>query len=194
MRLAILVLLAPALCVDLVGAEPAYSIARYGNRLAVTAPTGSALPPSVSARLRQRVTCDFVETPINEVADFLRRSSGLNVVCAPGLIAGDARVTLAVKDMELGNVVDWIRTLAHCQVGWLDGALFISDQPIAGRSVTRLYDVSDLTLLVPDFPGPELALSAPGAGGIVISPAPGSGRESPSSDDIADLIEHVVAK
>ncbi len=176
----------------LTAAEDDLAIAQYGNRLAITAPVGSTMPPTVAARLRQRVVCDFLDTPLDEVAEFIRRVSNLNVVCAPGVLAGDARLTLTARDMELGTVITWIRTLTKLDVVWSDGALFISDQPVRGRSVTRVYDVSDLVMNVPDFPGPELALTDKGR--VEIAPISEDGRASPSAEDVAELIRRQIRR
>lgn len=168
--------------------DPGYQLARYGNTLMVTAPTGqSGMPSGV---LAQRMTVDFVTADIDEVAGMLRRTTALTVVVMPDLRARGVAITLAAHDMQLGHLLSWLATVGDFHQGFIDGALCLSAAPIQGPSVTRFYDVSDLVLTVPHFPGPELSIPVNG-GGSVIMPAE---DELPTTtvDDLVALIERSV--
>jgi hypothetical protein len=81
-------------------------------------------------------------------------------------------------------------------MGFIHGALFISDEPIKEASVTRMYDISDLTLPIKDFPGPQLALNAgsqTGGGALLFGPISDDTNNSPTSVDITDIIKKVVS-
>ncbi len=168
--------------------EPAYQLARQGNLLIVTAPSGqSGVPQGV---LAQRLTVDLVAADIDEVAAFLQRTTALNVVVTPDLRARGAAVTLAAQDMTVGNVLTWMATVGDFHQGFIDGALCLSLTPPAGPSATRFYDVSDLVLAVQDFPGPELSI--PTGDGMQLSQVPDEARPTTTVDELVALIERHV--
>jgi hypothetical protein len=170
------------------GAVEDLAIGRWGNCLLVTAPGGS-IDRGLALRMSQRVTVDFQDTPLVDVADFLRAVTNANIVCAPAITAGSTTLTLRVSDMELGTVLSWVRTLAKVHIGFVDGAIYISDQPAVGASKTVLYDVSDLVLPIRDFPGPELALNVDGKGaGMLAPPVDRDGEQTSSLDELEELI------
>ncbi len=131
-------------------------IGHLGNHLIVTAQS-APMPSALSAHLRQRMTVDLVDTTIDDAIAFLRATTNLTFVCDPAVLADATPITLQARDMSLGNLLRWIETIGKVHIGYVDGALFVSREAIAGTSRTRVYDVSALVLSVPDFPGPELA-------------------------------------
>ncbi len=175
--------------------EP-YRIARWGNALMVTAPGGAGVDRALAARLNQRVTLDFRDAPLADVVDFLRSASRLNIVVAPAVTLSSPSITLKASDMSLGNALHWLTRLSNTHMGFIHGALFISDQPITEGSVTRLYDISSMTMAIRDFPGPELALSGgdqSGGGGALFKPAAEDTNSAPTTDEIEEIIRKVVA-
>lgn len=177
-------------------ADEPYRIARWGNALLVTAPGGAGMNRTVAARLNQRITLDFRDAPLADVVDFLRSVSHLNIVVAPAVTLSAPSITLKASDMSLGNALHWLTKLSNTHMGFINGALFISDQPITEASVTRMYDISDMTMAIRDFPGPELALSGgdqSGGGGALFKPAEQDSSTAPTTDEIEELIKKVVA-
>ena len=177
--------------VTLAAETAGHAIVAYRDLLLVTAPAPDAqLPPGVA---RQRLSVDFRDTPMSEVAELLRRASGVNVIVAPAVLAADRPLTFTATGMELGHVLRWIGTVGRVHIAWLDGALFIGDAPTRAAQVTRAYDVSDLTMTIRDFPGPELAVPNASRGAVLIA-APGDERPTPTAEDLAGLIEDVIAR
>jgi hypothetical protein len=177
-------------------ADEPYQIARWGNALLVTAPGGAGMSPAVAAKLNQRVTLDFQDAPLTDVVDFLRSVSRINIVVAPAVALSAPSITLKAKDMSLGNTLHWLTKLSNTHMGFIHGALFISDQPVKEASVTRLYDISDMTMAIRDFPGPEMALNGgdqSGAGGVLFKPVADDESSSPTTEEITDIIKKVVA-
>lgn len=185
----------PLLATALSAADGGLSIARWGNALLVTAPGGAAPTGALATRLNQRVTVDFKDTPVEEVADFLRKLSGANIVVAPAVTTSGALVTLKASNMSLGNVLHWVTKLTGTHIGYVHGAIYLADKPLEEASVTRLYDISDLTMPLQDFAGPELALNAGGAGGAgggaLFKPAEES-NAAPTHDEIIEIIQKVI--
>jgi hypothetical protein len=172
--------------------ESSYQIGRWGNALLVTAPAQRTMDHATSAKLGQRLTIDFRDTPLPEAIDFLRVATKINMVIAPAVLLRAPNITLKASNMSAGNVLHWITTLSGTHSGFLHGALYISDQPIREASTTRLYDISDMTMPIRDFPGADLALNSGSQnGGLIITPT--NEHTAPTSDDIAELIKKVVA-
>ena len=188
-------LVASVLTTNLSAADGEMSIARWGGSLLVTAPGGSAPTGAMAARLNQRVTVDFQDASIDAVADFLRSVSGANIVVAPAVTASGTTVTLKASSMSLGNVLHWVTKMTNTHIGYIHGAIFLSDKPVEEASVTRFYDISDLTMPLKDFPGPELALSSGNqgkGGGAVFMPPAESTNAAPTQDEIVEIIKKVV--
>lgn len=196
MRLPLVLGLLITSTVALHAADEPYHIARWGNALLVTAPGGPGMSPAIAARMNQRVTLDFRDASITDVVDFLRDVSKINIVLTPAVTLSAPTITLKASDMSLGNALHWVTKMTNTHIGFIHGALFISDQPVAEASVTRLYDISSMTMPIRDFPGPELALSANtqgGAGGALFKPVEDKNDNSPTTDEIEEIIKKVVA-
>ncbi len=175
-------------------ADEPYQIARWRNALLVTAPGGPGMSPAIAAKLNQRVTLDFQDAALTDVVDFLRSVSHINIVVAPAVTLTSPTITLKAKDMSLGNTLHWLTKLSNTHMGFIHGALFISNEPVKEASVTRMYDISDMTMAIRDFPGPELALSSGGQnGGALFGPVDDSESSSPTTEEITDIIKKVVA-
>ena len=141
---------------DLLG-RPDVTVGIWNGMMVVQAPASETHPlPGAE----QRVTVDWREEHINEVAEFLRVACRINVVCLPG--AADRTVTLNVQHMPVATLIRWIERQSGVVVGWRDQALTFSLTPIQGPTIMKLYDVRDLTMPLHDFPGPELALTDKG--------------------------------
>ena len=182
---------------SLQAADETYRIARWGNSLLITAPGATEMNRAESARLNQRLTLDFRDAPLSEVVDFIREVSKINIVIAPAVILSAPHITLKSSNMTLGNVLHWVTKLSHTNYGFLNGALLISDQPIVEASVTKMYDISDMTLPISDFPGPEMSLNGGGQngsnGGAIFKPVGDSKDNAPTTEEIEDIIKKVIA-
>jgi hypothetical protein len=156
-------LIAVSLTGSLAAAESTVGV--WNGMLVVTAPaTGMGAIPGA--------------TQLEEVAAFLRATTRLNVIVMPGV--ADRRVTLTVRDMPLDALLTWICRQAEVHHGYLNQALTFSAQPLRGAETMRLYDVTDITRPVQDFPGPDLALATGTGREADLSPAKGG-------QDVADL-------
>jgi hypothetical protein len=176
------VLIAVSLVGSLTAAEPTVGV--WNGMLVVTAPaTGAGQIPGAT----QRITVDWKDQSLEDVAAFLRATTRLNVIVLPGV--EDRRVTLTVRDMPLGSLLTWICRQADVHHGYLNEALTFSAQPLRGAETMRMYDVTDITRPVQDFPGPDMAISTGDARGAIIGP-----MHEPTStggqdvDELADFI------
>jgi hypothetical protein len=171
---------------DLLG-RPDVTVGMWHGMMVVQAPASQAHPlPGAE----QRVTVDWREQSIAEVAEFLRVACRINVICLPG--TADRTVTLAVQQMPVATLIRWIERQSGVVVNWQDQALTFSLTPITGPTVMRLYDVRDLTMPLQDFPGPELAFSSDGTA-VGKMPAPVA-RAGTDGEELADFIRQQLLK
>ena len=200
MRLSSLAPLAVGLFIvssSLSAADETYRIAHWGHALLVTAPGGTEMSRAESVKLNQRITLDFRDAPLTEVVDFLRDAAKMNIVVAPAVMLNAPNITLKSSNMTLGNILNWVTKLSNINFGFLNGALYISDKPIVEASVTKMYDISDMTLPIRDFPGPEMSLNGGGQngsnGGAIFKPVGDSKDNVPTTEEIEDFIKKVIA-
>ena len=184
---AILAVLVPALAAE----EPA--IGHWGNYLMVTAPA-DADDSKVRLTMQQRVTVDFVDQPLSEVAAFLHQVSGVSIVLDPALRAANPTFTFKAANMELGTVLRWATQLTKCHIGYVDNVVVLSAEAMPGATRTTLYDVSDLVMPIHDSPGRELAYnSGSGQGGIFAAAPAEEGHPSTTIDELEDLLRKTTA-
>lgn len=173
----------------LAAAEPGQvTIGQWNGMLVVSAPSGHDLS-RLGDRLDQRITLDARHQSLSDTAEFLRRATGLNIVLAPALHANPPVVNLQVRGMALGSLLSWLEKSAGIHVGFVSGALYFSDQPVAGTVSTRLYDVSDLALPIRNFPGPDMSVPQPGGTGATILPPVEPTEDGATRYDLDQLSE-----
>jgi hypothetical protein len=148
--------------------------------------------------LQRRVSFEFVDTPLSEAVRFLQTVSGANIILDPQALEGnDPAITLKIENMNLDNALKWITQLAGLTYGLQDGVIFISTPDrLKGDIIMKIYDVSDLTLAITDFPGPDFALSVGGVedvggeGFILMQPDAEEGTMS--AEDIVEMIRNMI--
>jgi hypothetical protein len=129
----------------------------YG-RDPVTRPAWEA---AIRASLQRKVSFDFIETPLGDVLGFLSQLVDETIVLDTEAVRDEhPTVTLRVSDMRLGTALGWICKLTGLKYGLRDEAVFVSTSDRFGDQVVlRMYDVTDLTLDIPNFKGNHKALS-----------------------------------
>ncbi len=135
-------------------------------------PLSRPAPRSLDEALRRlgasRVTVDFRDTTLQEVARFVQAVAGFNVIVAPAVQAkaGDGlpRVTLNLRGVTLRQVVDLAARFTETKLRYEGGILeFTTPEAARGKPVLRVYSIADVTLPLRNFPGPDLNLHPSGA-------------------------------
>jgi type II secretory pathway component GspD/PulD (secretin) len=118
-------------------------------------------------RMTQPISFSFADTSFDDVVAYLRQVTGNNIIIDPGVTAGNgvSPITLKVDQMHFGDALKWILELTNLHMALQDHAIYISNKPVTGSIVLKMYDVTDLISPVRDFPGRELAYNAGGSGG-----------------------------
>ena len=146
----------------------------------------------IKRQMTTPITFDFNETQLDKAVDFLRRQTGINIFVDPEVIADGAapQITMSVNGIKFKNALKWILRMVGLEYTLRDEAIFITTpENIGGDSELRFYEVTDLVMSVPDFPGPRISLAA-GDEGIEIDDI---GGEESTPEDIAELIQNSVA-
>jgi hypothetical protein len=164
---------------------------RWNGLLMVTAPAALDIEGALADRFPARVTVDARDEELPALLERLAGLGGVNLVVAPELRADPTPITLKAEAMPLGQALRWVARLGGIRIGWSDGALFASRQPVGGSMTTRFYDVRDLELPIRDFPGPDLAIPEPGGRGTHILPPPQDAKPAPA--DVVSLLAEMIA-
>jgi len=119
----------------------------------------------IQSRMDQVVTFEFEDTAFEDVVAFFRQVTGINIIVAPEVFAaGAAPITFRARDMRFREAMKWVLEMSRLHIAIQNQAIFISDQPIAGAIVLRMYDIADLVSPVRDMPARELAYNSGGGG------------------------------
>ncbi|MCW8133708.1 MAG: hypothetical protein KIS92_25405 [Planctomycetota bacterium] len=155
----------------------------------------------IKKRLQRKVTFEFVDTPLDEAINFLRSLTNVTMILDPKVAqaGGVPPISLRVTDMSLDLALEWLLKLADLDYALKDNAIFISKKQQLTEDVElKIYDVSDLTQTVPDFPGPDFQLTTPGddtgagGGGGAVNPFVAAPAPTVTVQSIADMIRNRV--
>ncbi|MCK6470340.1 MAG: hypothetical protein L6R28_01225 [Planctomycetes bacterium] len=151
-------------------------------------------------RLQRKVSFEFEDAPLSDAINFLKSLTDVTMIVDPRVKAGGAEppVSLRVTDMKLQLALEWILKLADMKYALQDNAIFISKEANLIQDVEmRIYDVTDLTLNIQDFPGPDFQLQTisddeSAGGGAALNPFAAAPAATVTVASIADMIRQRV--
>ncbi len=155
----------------------------------------------IRKKLQRKVSFEFVDTPLDEAIAFLRNLADVTMIVDPRVMeAGAPPINLRVTDMNLELALEWILRLADLGFTLKDNAIFIGKKTQMVEDVElRIYDVSDLTMQIPDFPGPDFNLmivdetaGGGGGGGAPINPFQNAPQAQVTLQSIAQMIQNRI--
>ncbi len=140
--------------------------------LAVVAMCGSTFaqedPIDPARRVREklgtmRISLDFNKARLDEVIAYFQEYSGLNFHLDADARAKESedaeRVTIRLKDVTLRTALKLVLAPRELGCVYRDGVILVTTKAKLGnQTVTRVYDIRDLTFRIQDFPGPTLDL------------------------------------
>ncbi|HVE40420.1 MAG TPA: hypothetical protein VNM14_11060 [Planctomycetota bacterium] len=127
-----------------------------------------------------KVTLDFQNSPIDQVVDYLREISGLNIFVDSKVRDKNIVVSLKVTEISLKSIFSLMLKPQGCGVLFKDGVLqLMLDSDIADKTMKmEIYDCRDILYPIQQFPGIDLDLST--ISGVVMTPADdATGSEMP---------------
>jgi type II secretory pathway component GspD/PulD (secretin) len=118
-----------------------------------------------------KVTLDFQNTPLDQVVDYLREISGLNIFVDSKVRDKNIVVSLKVTEISLRSIFSLMLKPQGCGVMFRDGVLqLMLKEDIADRTMRmEIYDCRDILYPIQQFPGIDLDLST--ISGVVATPA-----------------------
>ena len=163
--------------------------------------------PDLKTKLETKVSFDFVETPLQDVVTFLQQITNATIILDARSMSGLAapEVTLKVTEMKLSQALDWILKQVGLQYALKEQAIYIGNaEAVGGDALLKLYDVTDVTLEIRDFPGNLQALrdrvgTSSGGGVSVEGDDPWGGTESEETGStftgqtLVDFIKSTIA-
>lgn len=151
---------------------------------------------NIMAQMERKVTFDFLETPLEQVVQFLQRVTGITIVLDPAALVDDMgtpvprNVTLRVDNMRFSSALNWILRLTDLRMSLRDEAIYMGKE-VDTEAILRIYDVRDLTIQPADMPGPDIQLVS-GEPDISIGSI-GGDMGGVEVADLIDLIKSSVA-
>jgi hypothetical protein len=128
-----------------------------------------------------RLSLDFKEAPLDQVLDYLREISDLNLLADAKVREKALVITMAVKELTLGSVLKLMLQPHGCDVMYRDGVLMVmTKEDVADRTMKmEIYDCRDILHPVGHFPGVDIDLNAGGSGVLVGEPPADEAGEAP---------------
>jgi hypothetical protein len=147
-------------------------VAAPGEAAATSRPAEAKTPLRVAAPAVGR-KFSFDKTPLGEVVAFLQSVSGVNfhanyTAMETSGVNKDTPVTMEVSGISVAKALDLITESLSGGKGKLDSIYWIVEDGIVkittgtsldGKVQTRVYDVGDLLMSIPNFEGPRMNMS-----------------------------------
>ncbi len=145
----------------------------------------------------QRISLEFHEAFIEEIVDYLRDATGLNIIIHQEVLQShsedELRFTIRVKNLRLKSALKLLLGMRDLTATYRGGVLVIVSRDSVHRALnTRVYDVRDLLFKIRDFPGPTVELAAPGGSGGALTGATFTIDEEGSSPITEDFLTEIV--
>jgi type II secretory pathway component GspD/PulD (secretin) len=127
-----------------------------------------------------KVTLDFQNAPLDQVVDYLREISGMNIFTDSKVRDKNVTISLKVTEISLRSIFGLMLKPQGCGILFKDGVLQLMTLPDIDDRTMRMeiYDCRDILYPISNFPGIEMDLTA-GAGIVVQPPEDPAGGEIP---------------
>ena len=126
-----------------------------------------------------KVSLDFQNAPIDQVVDYLREISGLNIFVDTKVRDKQIVVSLKVQELTLKSIFSLMLKPHGCDIMFKDGVLqVLLETDKADRTMKmEIYDCRDILYPIQQFPGVDLDLGTVGV--LVQPPDEAAGGEMP---------------
>jgi type II secretory pathway component GspD/PulD (secretin) len=115
-----------------------------------------------------RVTLDFKTAPLEDVINYLREISDMNMLVGTKAREKGVTVSLKVTDLPLKSALKLMLAPNQLAYTFKDGVLYIAtEEEVQQDVVMEIYDVRDLLHPITHFPGVEMTLASEGLGATV---------------------------
>ncbi|MCA8912775.1 MAG: hypothetical protein KDB82_13815 [Planctomycetes bacterium] len=141
-------------------------------------------------------TLAYEEADVTDVVKDIAKKARVTIVfdkkALEDVDEDDRKITLELADIKAMNALDIVIDQIGLFKSYKNGVLYITSEDKAKQStITKTYDVRDITVKIQDFPAPELRLKPADdntSGPIIDFPE----DDDPTADDIVEMIEDSI--
>jgi hypothetical protein len=129
---------------------------------------------------------------VKDIAKKARVTITFDKVALEGVSEDDRKITLELAEVKAMNALNIVLDQIGLHKQYKNGILYITtEERAAEATVTKTYDVRDITVKINDFPAPKLRLKGndDDNGGVVIDIPR---EDEVETDDIVEMIEESV--
>lgn len=99
----------------------------------------------IEKAFQSRISFEFVESPLDEVLDFLQDTTGVTFVLDPPAVPKVPTVTLRVRDMRAESALKWILKVVGLEYALRDEAVLVSTADVIRQEPQmRVYDLREI--------------------------------------------------
>jgi type II secretory pathway component GspD/PulD (secretin) len=127
-----------------------------------------------------KVTLDFQNAPLDQVVDYLREISGLNIFTDSKVRDKNLTISIKVNEISLRSILSLMLKPHNCDILFKDGVLqLMTKEDVADKTMKmEIYDCRDILYPISNFPGVDIDITA-GAGVQINPPEDPAGGEIP---------------
>src|SRR5690242_2278684 len=105
-----------------------------------------------------KVTLDFTNAPLDQVVDYLREISGLNIFVDSKVRDKQLNITMKVQELTLKSIFSLMLKPHNCGVHFKDGVLQVMPREVIDEVTMKMeiYDCRDILYPIQQFPGVDL--------------------------------------
>lgn len=117
-----------------------------------------------------KVTLDFQNAPIDQIVDYLREISGMNIFTDAKVREKNLVISLKVNEISLRSIFSLMLKPHNCDILFKDGVLQImTREDVADKTMRmEIYDCRDILYPISNFPGVDIDLGT--LAGVVTTP------------------------
>ena len=114
----------------------------------------------IIAKMQRKISVNFVDTPLAEVVETLRKFIGVSIIIHTESLESVAEtITLDLKDMTFKTALEWVLQMVGLNWTLYNEAIFIAaPEHIQGDLVMHIYDCRDLVGAITNFAGPNMTI------------------------------------
>ena len=143
-------------------------------------------------------TVAYDEADVTEVIKDFARNGRITIVLDKKALEevdeDDRLISLELADIKLGNALNIVLDQIGLVKSYKNGVLYITTEEKAkGVTITKIYDIRDITVKIRNFPAPTIRLRSnegDGQGPIVV--IPDEEPDDPEVDDVVEIIEDTI--
>lgn len=140
-------------------------------------------------------TLAYEDADVTEVIKYIAKEARVTIVIDKKALEDvdedDREITLELADVKADNALNIVVDQIGLVRAFKNGVLYVTTKEKADdETVTKTYDIRDITVKIKDFPAPKLRLREDGDEGGIIIEIPK--EDDPETDDVIEIIEESV--